>query len=265
MNSTTAATRQSAAPAAAPHVSVPGQDPIENYDDPTDERHRYIGRVSTFDGVTGTGTLTFVTVAGDEGPTPVYLVLTAAHVIYNANTFRPVSQAYFTPAYSPGAAPGMGPNPPAAPYGIFTARESEMWIPAEYSPGGRYRYDYGVMLVTEQLAAGLDSPPAMGAFEAGLGSDIEVCGYSVIAEGNLAEGTGNRFFDNGNGLAVYNVSTGLGSSGAPVMQSADLSTIVAVNAIGDPLMDVNMGPLLTDEVVGRITAWAAERVPVPDA
>jgi len=229
--------------AATPHVIAPGQELIETDPDPTDEAHRYIGRITTLAGITGTGTLT--SVAADK-----YFVLTAAHVIYDEITGQPVTQANFTPAFNNGTVPNLS----AAPYGVFQFGRAQLWVHPEYRPGAKLRYDYGVMLLTDPPGEDLDSPPVMGAIAPGV-DGVTVYGYSTIADGNPGGSSGSKLFDNGNGLAIYNASVGPGSSGAPVRQLGRLDTIVAVNTFGDPLMDLNMGPLLTDEAIETITAW----------
>lgn len=250
--------RQSSAATAVPHVVIPGQTLIRNYRTPTDPRHRYIGRIKTIDGGAGTGTLTTVTTTAGHVRN---IVITAAHVIYDADTYGPVAQATFTPAYCPGSAPGTGNNPPSAPFGIYVIGAEDMWIPAKYSSRSKYRYDYGVLLVRRPLnAMDFPAPPTMGDIDPAQ-QNTEVYGYPGIADGNMAGCAGDLLFSNKNGLALYNASTGPGSSGAAVVQTAAPTTIIAVHVTGDTQMDLNMGPLLSGEVRSAIKGFVDDKWP----
>jgi V8-like Glu-specific endopeptidase len=250
MKSVNAGTRQAATAVASPQVVVPGQGLVTNHPTPTGLRQRYIGRITAIDGSSGTGTLVSLAVDG----TTYNLVVTAAHVIYDEDTRKPVTQATFTPAYCPGSAPGTGVSNPSAPYGTYPIGQPDMFIPDEYADDSKHRYDYGVLLVRRALEAGLGSPPVMADLDPALGQNIAVYGYPAVADGNMAGNTG-IVVRNGNGLVIHNVSTGPGSSGAPVMQTGNLAAVVAVHTGGGALLDLNWGPLLSTDVVNRISDW----------
>jgi hypothetical protein len=249
----------------APHVVVPGQPPIVNVGRPHDDAYRYIGSISTLGGMAGTGTITVVPLDATQS---VPIVLTAAHVIYDALTRKPVTQATFIPASCPGSAPGTGPSGPAAPFGIFAVTQDDIWFPPQYldalgtGSSGEIRYDYGVLLLRQLIAQpepALGNPPVMSDIDVGE-LDVEICGYSSIADGNMAIGLGDMLIDVGNGLALYNASAGPGSSGGPVRQRNHLGRIVAVNSSGFGTLDVNAGVLTSADVIADIQAWVAGRL-----
>lgn len=202
------------------------------------------------DGGSGTGTL----VAMNVDDRKFYLVVTAAHVIYDPSTQKPMTQATFTPAYCPGSAPGTAPKAPAAPYGTYPIGQPEMFIAKEYRSDGPYRYDYAALLLDQRLDEELLlAPPSLGPCNPAI-AGVEIFGYPGISEGNMAGNTG-VMLSNNNGLLLHTVSTGTGSSGAPMMQTERSEVVVGVHVSGSRNLDLNWGPEMSLDVIEEIEDW----------